>query len=316
MALLFYRFQVKLEFGMLGREVWVWVCHWGLQTPTLVKKKKPFILLPCLGYYFSRFVTEVGSLLFRFISKGSFIHVGLQQVTTVLEISVSEAFIFSWLQGLRCKEENKKQNKNYCLFYQCVNFWKHWITKGILGFNNSCRLRFPWWIKSICTCSVSGWQKAIISLCGSVGHNVQEHLAERFVANVDQSNIHYGHCWLCFAVITVACFKCWLCPFVAAHSTSYSPYGCGTSSTCCLIKLPWFSFTCHSLCMIIIGSRLVMKHLSTQRPLSVFYFCLRIAETFFGRRILLFLFHRRKKKTSPRGAFILYEICQRASRKR
>ena len=96
---------------------------------------------------------------------------------------------------------------------------------------------------------------------------------------VDQSNIHYGHCWLCFAVITVACFKCWLCPFVAAHSTSYSPYGCRTSSTCCLIKLPWFSFTCHSLCMIIIGSRLVMKHLSTQRPLSVFYFCLRIAET-------------------------------------
>lgn len=109
--------------------------------------KKSFILLPCLGYYFSRFVTEVGSLLFRFISKGSFIHVGLQQVTTILEISVSEAFIFSWLQGLRCNEENKKQNKNYCLFYQCVNFWKHWITKGILGFNNSCRLRFPWWIK-------------------------------------------------------------------------------------------------------------------------------------------------------------------------
>ena len=96
---------------------------------------------------------------------------------------------------------------------------------------------------------------------------------------MDQSNFHYGHCWLCFAVITVACFKCWLCPFVAAHSTSYSPYGCRTSSTCCLIKLPWFSFTCHSLCMIIIGSRLVMKHLSTQRPLSVFYFCLRIAET-------------------------------------
>ena len=96
---------------------------------------------------------------------------------------------------------------------------------------------------------------------------------------MDQSNIHYDHCWLCFAVITVACFKCWLCPFVTAHSTSYSPYGCGTSSTCCLIKLPWFSFTCHSLCMIIIGSRLVMKHLSTQRPLSVFYFCLRITET-------------------------------------
>lgn len=31
--------------------------------------------------------------------------------------------------------------------------------------------------------------------------------------------------------------------------------------------------------MTIIGSRLVMKHLSTQRPLSVFYFCFRIAET-------------------------------------
>lgn len=39
-------------------------------------------------------------------------------------------------------------------------------------------------------------------------------------------------------------------------------------------------------------------------------------QTFFGRRILLFLFHRRKKKTSPRGAFIPYEICPRASRKR